>query len=123
MTVTSRSYRSVSDVELAQSEVDSARGRLMATFEQIQQRIAPSTLVEEAIEQVKTRSTEIAHSASDVVRERPATFAATAAGIGFFLAAKPLTMLFGRRKAKADETTAPPRRSHPNETASEGQVQ
>ena len=106
-----RLFSDISDVDLAQSEVDSARGRLMATIEQIQQRIAPSNLMEEAFEQVKTRSADLAQSAGQVVRERPATVAATAAGIGLLLAAKPLAKLFGRRKAEADETPAPKRRS------------
>jgi ElaB/YqjD/DUF883 family membrane-anchored ribosome-binding protein len=111
MSVLRRLFADISDVDVAQSEVDSARGRLMATVEQIQQRVAPSTLMDEAIEQVKTRSAEFAQSAGQAVRERPATVAATAAGIGLLLAAKPLSRLFGKRNAEPDETPAPKRRS------------
>ena len=114
MSVLKRLFSNINDVDVAQSRVDSARGRLMATIEQIQQRVAPSTLMDEAIEQVKTRSTELAQSAGKVVRERPATVAATAAGIGLLLAAKPLSRLFGGRGAPddtPDETPAPKRRS------------
>jgi ElaB/YqjD/DUF883 family membrane-anchored ribosome-binding protein len=111
MSVLRRLFADISDVDVAQSEVDSARGRLMATVEQIQQRIAPSTLMDEALEQVKTRSSELAQSAGKVVRDRPATVAATAAGIGLLLAAKPLSRLFGRTKPDADATPAPKRRS------------
>ena len=115
MSVMRRLFSNINDVDVAQSRVDAARGRLMATIEQIQQRIAPSSLMDEAIEQVKTRSSELAQSAGQVVRERPATVAATAAGIGLLLAAKPLSRLFGGRKAPPDETRhetpAPKRRS------------
>lgn len=114
MSVLKRLFSDISDVDVAQSQVDAARGRLMATIELIQQRIAPSNLMDEAIEQVRTRSSELAQSAGQVVRERPATVAATAAGIGLLLAAKPLAKLFGRRKAEADETPAPKRRSSRN---------
>jgi ElaB/YqjD/DUF883 family membrane-anchored ribosome-binding protein len=111
MSVFKRLFSNVSEVDVAQSEVDNARGRLMATIEQIQQRIAPSTLMDEAIDQVKTRSAELAQSAGQVVRERPATVAAAAAGIGLLLAAKPLSKLFSGRPAVADATPAPKRRS------------
>lgn len=114
MSVLKRLFSNISDVDVAQSEVDGARGRLMATIEQIQQRIAPSSLMDEAIEQMKTRSSELAQSAGQVVRERPATVAATAAGLGLLLAAGPLAKLFGRRKAEANETPASKRRSPRN---------
>ncbi|MBA2936215.1 DUF3618 domain-containing protein [Sphingomonas sp. CGMCC 1.13654] len=109
--VLKRLFSNINDVDVAQSQVEAARGRLMATIEQIQQRIAPSTLMDEAIEQVKTRSTELAQSAGKVVRDRPATVAATAAGIGLLLAAKPLSRLFGKAKVEPDETPALKRRS------------
>lgn len=111
MSVLKRLFSNINDVEVAQSQVDAARGRLMATVEEIQQRIAPSTLMDEAIEQVKTRSAEFAQSAGQAVRDRPATVAATVAGLGLLVAAKPLSRLFGKRKAETHETPAPKRRS------------
>jgi ElaB/YqjD/DUF883 family membrane-anchored ribosome-binding protein len=108
--VLKRLFSNINDVDVAQSQVDAARGRLMATIEQIQQKIAPSTLMDEALEQVKTRSAEFARSTSQVVRERPATVAATAAGIGLLLAAKPLSKLFAGRKT-AEEPSPPKPRS------------
>ena len=111
MSVFGRLFSNIDEVDVAQSQVDAARGRLMATIEEIQQRIAPSTLMDEAIEQVKTRSADLANSAGQVVRERPATVAATVAGLGLLVAAKPLSRLFGARKAEPDETPAPKRRS------------
>ena len=111
MSVLKRLFSNINDVEVAQSQVDAARGRLMATVEEIQQRIAPSTLMDEAIEQVKTRSAEFAQSAGQAVRDRPATVAATVAGLGLLVAARPLSRLFGKREAEQDETPAPKRRS------------
>lgn len=98
-----RLFSNVSDVDLAQSEVDSARGRLLATVEQIQQRISPSTLVDEALDQVKTRSEDIARSATAAVRKRPATAAATASGLTMMLLAKPLSAFFARRRTAREE--------------------
>lgn len=108
--VLKRLFSNINDVDVAQSQVDAARGRLMATIEQIQQKIAPSTLMDEALEQLKTRSAELARSTGKVVRERPATVAATAAGIGLLLAAKPLSKLFAGRKT-AEEPSPPKPRS------------
>jgi ElaB/YqjD/DUF883 family membrane-anchored ribosome-binding protein len=119
MSLLGRLFSDVSDVQLAQTEVDSARGRLMATVEQIQARLAPTNLVEEALEQVKARSADLAQNAGKVVRERPATVAATAAGIGLLLAHKPLARLAGGLFGRAKETPAPEHRSA-SKTASEG---
>lgn len=106
-------------VEAAQSQVDAARGRLMATVEEIQQRIAPSTLMDEALDQVRSRSTELAQSAGRIARERPATVVATAAGIGAVLARRPLARLAARIFGRKQETPAPKRRSS-RKPASEG---
>jgi ElaB/YqjD/DUF883 family membrane-anchored ribosome-binding protein len=111
MSIFQRSLPGVGEVELAQSDVDSARRRLMATVEQIQSRLAPASLVSEALDQMKARSTSLANEAREIVRERPATVAAAAAGVGLLLAAKPIVRLFRRRKPVLHETPAAERRS------------
>jgi ElaB/YqjD/DUF883 family membrane-anchored ribosome-binding protein len=114
MSLLQRLFSNISDVDVAQSEVDGARGKLMATIEHIQERLAPHTLMDEAVDQVKARSAALAQNAGDVVRERPVTVAATIAGLILLLAHKPLAKLLARIFGRAKETPAPQRRSSPN---------
>jgi hypothetical protein len=84
---------------------------LTATIEEIHLRIRPGNLMDEALTQVRTRTADLAGSAGQVVRERPATVAAGVAGIGLLLAGKPLVRLAGGLFHKSNETPAPKRRS------------
>jgi ElaB/YqjD/DUF883 family membrane-anchored ribosome-binding protein len=111
MSLIQRLFSDASDVDAAQANVDAARGRLTATIEEIHLRISPSNLMDEALTQVRTRTADLAESAGQVVRERPATVAAGVAGIGLLLAGKPLARLASRLLDKSHETPAPKRRS------------
>ncbi len=86
---------STSADKLGQAEIDVAlaRAQLLGTVEDIQARLAPSQLLDDVIDGVKTRSADLAESASDVVRDRPGTVAASAAGVALLLARKPIGRL------------------------------
>lgn len=103
----------IEDLPAAQAEARAARSRLMATVEALQARAAPSRLLDDAIGTVRTRSTELAHSAGDAVRKRPVMVATIAAGIGLLLAARPLARWIRRRPRHGDETAAPDRQFNP----------
>ncbi len=107
-------------VEAAQAQVDAARLRLSATVEEIQLRINPRTLLDEAITEVRTRSSDLAQTAADTVREQPAVVAAGAASVGLVLFRKPLGRLFRKITGRTKETPAPARRSPRKLSASEG---
>lgn len=103
----------IEDLPAAQAEARAARSRLMATVEAIQARAAPSRLLDDAITTVRTRSTELAHSASDAVRKRPVTVAAVAAGVGLLLAAGPLARWTRLLRRRGNETAPPDRQFTP----------
>lgn len=103
----------IEDLPAAQAEARAARSRLMATIEALQARAAPQRLLDDAIGTVRTRSTELAHSAGDAVRKRPGTIAAIAAGMGLLLAAGPLTRWTRKRRRRADETASPDHQFNP----------
>lgn len=111
MSLIKRLFSNVSSVEAAQAEVDTARGRLVATVEEIHLRISPTNLMDEAMTQVRTRSADLAQSASQVVRERPATLAGGAVAIGLLLGHRPIAKLATRLIGRREETPQPQRRS------------
>ncbi len=103
----------IEDLDAAQAEARAARSRLIATVEAIQARAAPARLLDDALTTVRTRTSELAHSAGDAVRKRPATAAAVVAGIGFLLAAGPLARWTRRLLRRGEETAAPDRQFNP----------
>lgn len=103
----------IEDLDAAQADARAARSRLIATVEAIQARAAPARLLDDAIATVRTRSTELAHSAGDAVRKRPGTAAAVAAGIGLLLTAGPLARLTQRLLRRGEETAEPDHQFNP----------
>jgi len=103
----------IKDLDDAQAEARAARSRLIATVEAIQARAAPARLLDDALTTVRTRSTELAHSAGDAIRKRPATVAAVAVGIGFLLTAGPFARWTRRLLRRDKETPAPDRQFNP----------
>lgn len=124
MSLLQRLFSNVSNVEAAQAEVDAARGRLVATVEEIHLRISPRNLMDQAMAQVRTRSTGIAQSAGNIVRERPGIVVVGAAAIALLLASRPLARIGSAYLHRPKETPVPkrrsPRRRKPAQPASEG---
>ena len=108
-----RLVANIEDLDAAQADARAARSRLMATVEVIQARATPARILDDAISTVRTRSTELAQSASDAVRKRPATAVGIAAGIGLLLAAGPLARMARRFLRRGEETAAPDRQFKP----------
>lgn len=95
--------KSVAD---AQQEAEAARARLFDTVDEIQARMAPSRLLEDTIEGVKTGSIGLARDAGTMARERPALVAGAAIFGTVLLARNPLIRL-GRRILRRPEETTP----------------
>jgi ElaB/YqjD/DUF883 family membrane-anchored ribosome-binding protein len=91
-------------VDKAQAKVDAARARLLDTTQEIQDRLAPSRLLNEAMTDARTRSAALVRTAGDVARDRPATIAAAAIAGVALIARKPLLRL-GRRLFGRGEAT------------------
>lgn len=83
-------------LELARTQATLARERLLSTAQELQYRLKPSTLADEAKQAVIRKGEEIADEASELVRTRPVAISATVAGIGALLGAG----LFARRRIK-----------------------
>ncbi len=96
MTARRRLFAGIDKLDEAEQQVAVARAQLLGTVESIQARLAPSHLLEDAIDGIKTRSGILAESAGQVVRDRPVATAAGAAGVALLLARKPIARIVRR---------------------------
>lgn len=81
-----------------------ARARWFDTFELMQTRTTPSTIADEAVEQIKETAGKAVTKAKDAVRERPGTVVAVASAIGLFLARKPIIRAVKKTLSQRKET-------------------
>lgn len=89
-----------SDVIAAQQRAENARTRLLATLGQVQDKMHPMTLAQDAVENVALG---VMRDTVETVRARPRTMAAAAGLAVLFMARKPLARLFwsGAKNATA----------------------
>lgn len=71
---------------LAEAEVQAARARLFATFGEMQQRLKPSNIAQDAVETAAQGVASVARKGAETVRSRPWAVAAIAGTIGLVLA-------------------------------------
>jgi hypothetical protein len=105
------------EIVAARAEVERRRARVMATAQQLQDRLSPKTLARNTWEGAKEKGADLAEDAVDAVRARPLAAGGVVAAITMFLAREPLMGLAGklvdgakgktrkRRKAPAKEKT------------------
>ena len=84
------------EVVAARLEAQRCRSRLMATAEQLQQRLSPAQLTKDAWEGAKDKGADLAENAVDAVRARPLAATGVVAAISLFLAREPLMDLAGK---------------------------
>lgn len=96
MTARRRLFAGIDKLDEAENDVAIARAQLSVTVDEIQARLAPSQLFDDALTEVKTRSADLAETAGEVVRDRPGAVAASAAGVALLLARKPIARLARR---------------------------
>ncbi|MDQ3477920.1 MAG: DUF3618 domain-containing protein [Pseudomonadota bacterium] len=99
------------EILAARADAEQAKSRLMATIEELQQRIAPRTLARDAWDGAKSKGADMAEDAVDAVRARPVAAGGIVAALALFLAREPLMNLAGkavggkkRRTRKAEKT-------------------
>ncbi len=95
------------DLETAAMQAREARARLAGTAQQLQSRLAPSRLLDDAVENVRSGATELAQTTADAARRRPHV-AVVAGAVGLALVAhRPLwrlaRRLTGRRRKPTDD--------------------
>ena len=95
---------SAPELTRAKQEAETARRRLLATVGELQERLSPAKIANNAWEGVKDRSGEIAEDAVQAVKARPVAVSAALGAFTLFLARSPIrsgiSRLFAR---KADE--------------------
>jgi len=93
MTARRTLFAGIDNLDEAEADVALARARLIETVDDIQARITPSQLFDDAISSVKARSAE---TAGEVVRDYPGAVVASAAGVTLLLIRKPIGRLARR---------------------------
>ena len=87
------------DLEQARREAEAARLRMMSDVRQLQERLRPTNLAEEAAETVKAKG----QRAVALARRNPFAASAGAVGLLLIVARKPIAKLFRRWRGKPQD--------------------
>ena len=113
------------EVAAARIEAERARARLMETARELQERLSPGNLAQNAWEGAKSKGADLAEEAVDAVRRRPAIASGVVAAIALFLAREPLIDMAGKLadgvtgKRKTKKAKTAPRRAKNKEKKTE----
>lgn len=77
-------------VALARAEVEATKAALVDTARELQQRLQPRTLANDAWEAAKVKGADLAEDAVDAVKKRPVAASGIVAALALFLARDPL---------------------------------
>ena len=98
------------EIAAARINAERARARMMSSAHELQERLSPRVLAQNAWEGAKMKGADLAEDAVDAVRRRPAAAGSVAAALILFLARHPLMDLAAKVtdgvKAKATERKA-----------------
>ena len=92
------------DLIAAQAQVEAARTRLFDTLGEVQTRLKPANIAQNAMDSATTSLTTAAQRGADAARARPYAAAGIAGGVVLFLARGWVCKLF-RRKPRQDATS------------------
>ena len=81
------------EISAAKIKVERTRTRVMATAQELQERLSPKTLAKGAWKGAKEKGADLAEDAVDAVKARPLTTTGVVAAITMFLAREPLMNL------------------------------
>jgi hypothetical protein len=84
------------EIAAARSEVERRRARVMATAQDLQERLSPKTLAKGAWQGAKEKGADLAENTVDAVKSRPLAATGVVAAITMFLAREPLMDLAGK---------------------------
>ena len=77
-------------ITAARIDVERTRAALLDTARELQQRLQPKTLANEAWEKAKNKGADLAEDAVDAVRKRPVAVGGVVAALTMFLAREPI---------------------------------
>ncbi len=95
----------------ARADAEQAQARLVATLQELQQRIAPKVLARDAWDGAKSKGADIAEDAVDAVRRRPVAAGGIVAALALFLAREPLMDLAGKAVGSSKRGARKPRKN------------
>lgn len=103
------------EVIAARINAERARGRMMDTARELQARLNPGTLANNAWSDAKSRGAEVAGQAVDAVKQRPGVTSAVIGALTLFLAREPLMDMAGGLKDRVTQKgrTRTPRKKTP----------
>ena len=78
------------EITAARARVESSHARVMASAQQLQDRLSPKTLAKGAWQGAKEKSADLAEDAVDAIRARPLAATGVVAAVTMFLAREPL---------------------------------
>ena len=84
------------EIAAAKIEAERSRARVIATAQELQDRLKPKTLARDAWEGAKIKGADLAEDAVDAVKARPLAATSILAGIAMFLAREPLIEMAGK---------------------------
>lgn len=91
---------------IAQARSTAARARLSDTMSQLQARLNPRMLAQDAATGLVEKGKSVAAEGMETARQNPAAVAGGAAALGLVLARRPLTRLLQRLWQSGDDATA-----------------
>ena len=91
------------EVTAARIEAGRARARLIDSAHDLQARLRPKLLAQNAWESAKVKGADLAEDAVDAVRSRPLAASGVAAAVGLYLARHPLMDLASRLMNGSEE--------------------
>lgn len=97
----------------AQERIREARERLFDTLDEVQKRLRPSALAQDAVESAAHGVASVARRGARAVRSRPLALAAIAGSIGLVMARGWIGDIVAGRRGKQDQTGTPPESSKP----------
>jgi ElaB/YqjD/DUF883 family membrane-anchored ribosome-binding protein len=95
------------DITLAEARVKLARARLFGTIGEVQHRLKPSNLAQDAVESAAQGVASVARKGAEAVRARPFAAAAITGAIGLVMARGWIGDIIGRRKRKHETPAGP----------------
>lgn len=98
-------------VARAEARIKESRARLLGTLGEVQQRLSPSSLAQDAVDSATASVAAAVRKGTDAVRSRPLAVAGAAGAIGLVLARGWIADIFKRKKP--DETAPAPKSLKP----------
>jgi hypothetical protein len=90
------------DIAAARLQAAAARDRLIGSAHELQARLSPGTLAENAWDGLRDKSEAAAETAMETARKHPVATGAAVAGVAALIARKPMGRLFARLRGKDD---------------------